>query len=210
MFPFLIIFIFPTSMSGSVYGLLAGVVVKCALFAFLVRHISWFKAAGFMFLANIITSFFGVALAGVVSMPLTIFLIPLVCYLATLPSKSLRKRMGEKLPDWLSPGAVAAFLFLAVPLSAILFYSAGNANPHTGHYWVMKLAYIYAGLVIGIGMTILWEEWLVFRFAKPQLETNILSAVLRTNLYTFLVLALIGAAVALPQRLDHPSFLLFN
>ena len=60
----------------------------------------------------------------------------------------------------------------------------------------------------GIGMTTLWEEWLVFRFTKPKVGTNILSLVLRTNLYTFLVLALIGAAYALPQRLDHPFFLL--
>ena len=118
--------------------------------------------------------------------------------------------MGERLPDWLSPGAVAIFLFLALPLSGALFFSAEQANPHTGYYWFMKLAYIYAGLAIGIGMTTLWEEWLVFWFAKPKSGTNLLPAVLRTNLYTFLVLAFIGAALALPQRLSHSSFLLFG
>jgi hypothetical protein len=149
-------------------------------------------------------------LAVFLSIPLAFILIPLVCYIATLPSKSLRKRMGEKFPDWLSPGAVAAFLFLAVPLNGALFYGAGNTNPHTGYYWIMKLAYIYAGLAIGIGMTTLWEEWLAFWFAKPKSGTNFLSAVLRTNLYTFLVLAFIGAAYALPQRLSHPGFLLLG
>jgi hypothetical protein len=210
MYPFLIKFVFPSSMSGSVYGLLVGVIVKCALFAFLVRRVTWLKAAGSMLLANIITSLFGLVLVVILSIPIALIMIPLVCYLATLPSKSLRKRMGERLPDWLSPGAVAAFLFLAVPLNGVLFYGAENANPHTGHYWFMKLAYIYAGLAIGIGMTTLWEEWLAFSFAKPKSGTNFLSAVLRTNLYTFLVLAFIGAGYALPQRLSHSGFLLLG
>ena len=92
----------------------------------------------------------------------------------------------------------------------MLFYVAEYANPYTGHYWFFKLGYIYAGLAVGIGMTTLWEEWLVFGFAKPKSETNFLPAVLRTNLYTFLLLALIGAVYALPQRLSHPAFLLLD
>lgn len=207
LFPFLIRFVFPSSMSAPVIGLFAGVIVKCALFAFLVRQVTWLKAAGFMFLANIITSLFGMVLIFSVSSPLALILLPLVGYIATLPSKSLRTRMGEQLPDWLSPGAVTAFLFLAVPLSGFLFYGAEYADPKTAHYWIMKLAYIYAGLAIGIGMTTLWEEWLVFLFIKPTSETHFLPAVLRTNLYTFLVLAFIGAVYALPQRLSHPFFL---
>ena len=51
-------------MTGSVIGLIAGVLVKCALFAFLVRQVSWLKAAYFMFIANIITSLFGMVLVG--------------------------------------------------------------------------------------------------------------------------------------------------
>lgn len=210
MYPFLVRFVFPSSMSGSALGLLAGVVLKCALFALLVRQLSWLKAAGFMFLANIITSLFGFLLVVVLSIPLALIALPLACYLATLPSRSLKKRMGEQLPEWLSPGAVAVFLFIAIPLSGVLFYSAEHANPHSSHYWLMKLAYIYAGLAIGIGMTTLWEEWLVFWFTKPASGTNLLPAVLRTNLYTFLVLAFIGAAYAVPQRLSHPGFLLFG
>lgn len=197
-------------MSGSLIGLLAGVIVKCVLFAFLVRQTNWLKAAGSMFFANIITSIFGFVLVAVIIIPFALILIPLVCYIATLPSKSLRKRMGKQFPDWLSAGAVVAFLFLAVPLNGVLFYSAANANPYTGYYWFMKLAYIYAGLAIGIGMTTLWEEWLVFSLAQHESETHFLPAVLRTNLYTFLVLAFIGAAYALPQRLSHPGFLLFG
>lgn len=197
-------------MSASAIGLLAGVIVKCALFAFLVRQVTWCKAALFMFLANIITSLFGIVLIFAVSTPLAIILLPLVCYLATLPSKSLQKRMGEQLPEWLSPWAVAIFLFLSVPLSGLLFYGVEYARPNTAHFWIMKLAYIYAGLAIGIGMTTLWEEWLVFLFIEPKSETHFLPAVLRTNLYTFLVLAFIGALYALPQRLSHPAFLLFG
>ena len=164
-----------------------------------------------MFAANIITSIFGIAmLAAISALPLSIILFPLICYIATLPSKNLRKRMADQLPDWLSPSAVAAYLFIAVPLSGVLFYGAESANPHTGHYWFLKLGYIYAGLAVGIGMTTLWEEWLVFGFAKPKSETNFLAAVLRTNLYTFLLLALIGAVYALPRRLSHPAFLLLD
>ena len=95
-----------------------------------------------------------------------------------------------------------------MPLNGILFYSAASASKYTGAYWLIKLGYIYAGLTVGIGMTTLWEEWLVSSFAKLKTETNFLPAVLRTNLYTFLVLALIGASYAIPQRLSHPGFLL--
>ena len=94
MYPFLVRFVFPSSMSGSALGLLAGVVLKCALFALLVRQLSWLKAAGFMFLANIITSLFGFLLVVVLSIPLALIALPLACYLATLPSRSLKKRMG--------------------------------------------------------------------------------------------------------------------
>ena len=208
MYPFLISFVFPSSMAGSLFGLIAGVLVKCALFAFLVRQISWLKAAFFMFIANIITSLFGVVLVGASNFPFGLIFIPLACYIAMLPSKSLRKRMGEQLPDWLSPGAVAAFLFLALPLNGIMFHNADSVSKYTSAYWLMKLAYIYAGLAVGIGMTTLWEEWLVFSFSQHKTEKNFLPAVLRTNLYTFLVLAFIGAAYALPQRLSHPAFLL--
>ena len=198
-------------MAGSAIGLLAGVSVKCVLFAFLVKNVKWFKAVFFMFVANIITSIFGIAmLVAISALPLSIILFPLICYIATLPSKSLRKRMADQLPEWLSPGAVAAFLFLAVPISGVLFYAAEYANPHTGNYWVLKLGYIYAGLAVGIGMTTLWEEWLVFGFSKPKSEIHFLPAVLRTNLYTFLLLALTGAIYALPQRLSHPAFLLLD
>jgi hypothetical protein len=75
LYPFLIKFVFPSSMSGSVYGLLAGVIVKSALFAYLVRQVTWFKAAGSMFLANTITSLFGVFLAVFLSMPIALILI---------------------------------------------------------------------------------------------------------------------------------------
>lgn len=208
LYPFLIHFVFPSSMSSSVFGLAAGIVVKCLLFAFWVRQIKWLKAMGLMLIANMITSVFGFFLVIAPGTPLVIFLFPLACYLATLPSKSLRKRMGEKLPEWLSPGAVAVFLFLAVPLSGGLFYGAQSAIGSASNYWLLKLAYIYAGLAIGIGMTTLWEEWLFFLLAKTESETNFLTPVLRTNLYTFLVLAAIGAAYALPQRMADPNFLL--
>ena len=210
MYPFLIRFIFPSAMVASIVGMLAGLIVKCALFAILVRQVRWYQAAGFMFLANIVTSLFGIVLVFTLSYPFTLILIPLVCYISTLPSKSLRRRMGELFPDWLSPGMVATFLFVAIPLNGAFFYGAEFANPNTAHYWIMKLGYIYAGLAIGIGMTTLWEEWLVFSFTKPDSATNFLPAVLRTNLYTFLVLAFIGAVYALPQRLSHPAFLLFS
>ena len=211
LYPFLFRFVFPSSMAGSAIGLLAGVSVKCILFAFLVKNLKWFKAVFFMFIANIVTSIFGIAMAVTISaLPMSIILIPLICYIATLPSRSLRKRMADQLPEWLYPGAVAGFLFFAVPLSGMLFYAAEFADTHTGHYWFFKLGYIYAGLAVGIGMTTLWEEWLVFGMSEPKSETHFLPAVLRTNLYTFLLLALIGAVYALPQRLSHPGFLLLD
>ncbi len=129
---------------------------------------------------------------------------------AVSPTKSIHKRMGDQLPDWFSKPVIAIVLFLALIVSAILFSAAGTVSLYSGGYWFLKLGYIYLGVAIGIGFTTLWEEWLVFSFAKADQNTNFLSAVMRTNLYTFLVLAFIGAACALPKRLSHPGFLLFN
>ena len=208
LYPFLIYFIFPSSMTGSLIGIIAGILGKCILFAFLVRQINWFRAWGLMLFANMITVLFGFFIVVTSVTPVFIFLFPLVCILATLPSKSLRKRMGDKLPAWLSPSAVAVLLFLAMPLSWILFHASQGAYVSITNYWLLKLTYIYAGLAVGIVMTTLWEEWLFSLFVGIDLETNYLAAVLRTNLYTFLVLAAVGAAHTLPQRLADPNFLL--
>ena len=205
--PYLFAVVFPYSISNSVLGLFAGVAGKCILFAFFVRQLNWLKAAGLMLGANLITSLFGLILIGVLRIPLALALFPLVCGVAVLPSKSLHKRLGDQLPDWFSRPVIAAVLFVALVANAALFSAADSVSLNSGGYWFLKLGYIYIGLAIGIGFTTLWEEWLVFSFAKADQNTNFLSSVVRTNLYTFLVLALIGAAYALPQRLSHPRFL---
>jgi hypothetical protein len=75
-------------------------------------------------------------------------------------------------------------------------------------YWVLKLAYIYPALAISIGLTTLWEEWLVYRLARGFAPlAPFYPAVLRANLMTLLVLMGAAAVMALPKRLASPDFL---
>ncbi len=72
-------------------------------------------------------------------------------------------------------------------------------------YWVLKFVSIYVALIISIGLTTLWEEWVVSRLAKKQMpETTFLPAALKANIGALLVGMGYAAVKILPERLQSP------
>jgi len=76
-------------------------------------------------------------------------------------------------------------------------------------YWILKFLYVYLALIISIGLTVLWEEWVVFKLAKRSKSgvQNFYSAVLKANLVTLLVFMGAAAILMLPKRFASPDFL---
>jgi hypothetical protein len=74
---------------------------------------------------------------------------------------------------------------------------------------VLKLAYIYPALVASLGLTTLWEEWLVSRWVPSvKDQPSFYGSVLRANLVMLLLILGLAAVAALPRRLATPGFLL--
>ena len=84
-----------------------------------------------LFRVFVAKSIIGLFLAVCLSVPYALILMPLFGLIATLPSKSLQKRMGEKFPDWLSPGAFATFLFIELYRSTVFCFMALQTPIHT-------------------------------------------------------------------------------
>ncbi len=95
-------------------------------------------------------------------------------------------------------------------LSLVLFTAANNIV-NTGMniiYWTLKLTYIAIAFVISIGITTIYEEWIISRMHKPQVgKPHYFMSVFSANLMAFLLSGGIAAVYMLPKRLASPSFL---
>ncbi len=203
--------------SESLVALLLVVFGKCLLFPFFERRISVLRAAWTMFLGNVLTSIIGVFVAaaigsepGVVFEPLgwLFVLLPifLVCWLPT-------RRLVEVAPlRWLaksSPGALSAFMVIALFVSCITFAVSQAAidTRHLGVYWTIKVCAIFLALLPSVTLTTVWEEWMIWLCSARPRGVDYFTTVLRTNLYVLLCTMAVAAALILPQRLKSPDFL---
>jgi len=201
----------PYVVAGSLIGLLAAITLKCTIFSLSERKLAGARAARLMLLANIITSIVGLFVALAVAAPAVLLALPLIYWLTLSPARRLKHRVGPRWPRWLPPWATALLLTFSLVISYVLFFwSRELALDAPVTYWLLKLGYVYAALAISMGLTTLWEEALVARWAKAAATVSYFPAVLRSNLYAFLVLMLIAAVRVLPERLESANFLLIR
>jgi hypothetical protein len=214
--PLLVLFVLPSLATGTVtgwLGVLAGIAmglgVKCGIFAYCEPAISKGRALWVMGLANIVTTFVGFFVIFALSIPILLFLLPLLYGLTYYPMQRIAPRMPR---PWLGPNLLSLLALLLFLASYILFFLAQAQLASDGSlalYWGLKLAYLYPALVASLGLTILWEEWLVSRWA-PSVEgqPSFYGSVLRANLVMLLLILGLAAVAALPRRLATPGFLL--
>ncbi|MBI4713410.1 MAG: hypothetical protein HY762_08965 [Planctomycetes bacterium] len=195
----------------SLYGLIIAIAVKCLSFPFLVKDLHWFKAIIFMIVANIVSSIIGALLgASAVVAGLMIVFIPIV-YLLSLG-------VGEriKLSVWRPLTRFSKHTFASIItglwFGSFFLFTGGiiSADFHSyAGYWLFKILYVFVALLISFRLTTLWEEWVISALAR-QREKSYLRPVAIANLITFMVVALIGAIIMIPQRLDKPGFLILS
>jgi hypothetical protein len=209
--PFMQVMVPTLALSGSMLVLAAAVVLKSVLFAFFERRLPRVRAAWRMFLGNLLTSLIGLLVAVMIASAPSFWLIgaPLVCVFCWLPTRRLVK--AAPLP-WLarrSPAALAGVMTGAMVVSCILFMAGRGAleSHQQAFYWIMKLMAIFLALVASMTLTIVWEEWAIWRLSSRPGGTGFFASVLRTNLYVLIFVMAVPAVLILPKRMKSTDFI---
>jgi hypothetical protein len=213
--PLLVLFAVPSLMTGAVTGfvgflasLIIGIGIKCAAFAYFEPSLPPRKAMWFMGLANLVTTCVGILATIALAYPPLLLLSPVLYGLTCYPVQRLTRHMAWR---WLGPQTLSLLGVLLFLASYILFFLARAQTAPGGSlplYWVLKLAYLYPALLVSLGLTTLWEEWLVSRWALgPEAQTLFYASVLRANLVMLVLLVGLAAIAAVPKRLAAPDFL---
>ncbi len=209
--PFMQVMVPALALTGSIFVLVAAVIVKSVLFAVFERRLPRLHAAWRMFLGNVLTSFVGLLVAVMIASGVGVWLVgvPLVCILCWLPSR----RFVRVAPvAWLartSPAGLAGMMTSALLASCILFMVGQGAirSHQLTLYWIIKLIAIFLALLASVTLTTVWEEWVVWRLGSRPEGKGFFVSVLRTNLYVLVLVMVVPAALILPKRLKSPDFL---
>lgn len=200
----------PIALSGSFLVLAVTVIVKSVLFAVFERRLPRLRAAWRMFLGNVLTSFVGMLVAGMIgSGPIWVVGVPLVWLLCWLPSRRLVKVAPLAWLARISPAGLAVIMTIALLASCILFGAGqGAIRAHQLMlYWIIKVAAIFLALLASVTLTTVWEEWVIWRLSSRPEGAGFFVSVLRTNLYVLVLVMLVPAVLIFPKRLKSPDFL---
>ncbi len=185
-------------------GLLLAVVIKCLVF-YWKSNFKNIRAIGYMILANVYSTIPGILLGITFSVPIFI----LLAYpILLIPSHNMREyKPFRRLGTFGSAG----ILFVLLLISFVVFVAAMGAQegPAAG-YWGLKVLYCILAVGISFIISVVCEDRVITYFytRKYKAQKSFLDAVLWANIAVFLVIFGIGAAIALPQRLASPNFLI--
>lgn len=188
----------------SLIGLLIAVVIKCLVF-YWKSDFKNVRAIGYMIFANVYSTIPGVLLGMTFSVPTMI----LLAYpILLIPAHNMKDyKPFRRLGMFGSAGILFALLFI----SLFVFGAAMNAQegPATG-YWALKVLYCILAVGISFTISVVCEDRVIsFLYTrKYKTQKSFLDPVIWANIAVFLVIFGIGAAIALPQRLASPNFLI--
>ena len=182
------------------------ILVKAGAFPFFEKRIGLWQAFLLMLLANVFSSFIGILVAGIFSVP---FWFPVSIPVLIIVSWFL----GKRLLTLCEPNAPWVGLLMLAPFLGMFFtgfiYVAGRdalIGDRHAEYWMLKILSLIFPLVVGLLLTTLLEEWFIGKCVK-RITEGFLLPVLKANLVAFLLGGGIGAAIMLPRRLHSPGFL---
>ena len=197
--------------AGSLTMLGAAVALKAAAFVYFERRLRWHQAVAFMIVANVVSTFIGIGLSVSAAVPMPLFFLPIVYVLSVIPARRLVTYYPGKCLRIKSHRIIAVIMTLLYFLTWVFFGLAQGviaANEPLASYWLLKFLWIYAALLVSIGLTTLWEEWVIAGLAARSFkETSWHASVLKANLVTFFVVMLYAAIRMLPARLHSSDFL---
>ncbi len=196
--------LFGTIALKSGIGLLLAVVIKCLVF-YWKSDFKNIRAIGYMILANVYSTIPGILLGITFSVPM---LILLAYPILLIPSHNMKEyKPFRRLGTFGSAGV----LFVLLLISMFVFAAAMGAQegPAAG-YWGLKVLYCILAVGISFIISVVCEDRVITYLytRKYKTQKSFLDAVLWANIAVFLVIFGIGAAIALPQRLASPNFLI--
>jgi hypothetical protein len=203
----------PGAITLSLVALLIAIVFKSLLYGYFQRESGFVLSFLHMFLANILTSLIGAAVAAIITAgPVPIILLiglSLTGYLSYGPVQRL-SLLCTKFS--LSP----LFLSLLIPL--LLFISmiiwgasremignVNNGNPFVS-YWLVKITYVLIAITISLFLTAFWEDWAIYKISGHS-SIQQLIAVFRADYITLFCAASYAAIIIIPKRLLYPGYL---
>ena len=201
----------PGVLTGAFAVLGAVVLLKSAVFARFQKTLSFSTALSWMLAATVLTSIFGVVITAMIGRGGALLIgVPIVWGLCLLPAKRLIVAAPLTPFARFTPMELAFGMTAGLVLSYFLFgvSSMVQDSANAALYWVVKIAAVYVALAIGVVLTALWEEWVVWCFSRSaENDVTFVQPVIRVNLIVLLGVMLISAAVIVPTRLKNPGFI---
>jgi hypothetical protein len=195
----------------SAVWLYLAIALKCVAFAYFERRLPLHQAAGFMLLANVVSTIPGMLIAGFAAGgPLVIFILPIIYCLGRMVER--RTRHLPSVPGRLRmTGGMATLAFiLFFVLSMTLYILAYVAFEQSGFasYWIVKFFFVALVACTGLVISAILEECVIARFSrKAGGDLSFYTSVIRANYVTLGAILLVGAVAILPERLRSPGFL---
>jgi hypothetical protein len=158
-----------------------------------------------MILANLYSTIPGILLGITLSAPI---LFILAYPILLIPARNMKEYKPFHRFDLYSSAGILFSLFF---VSFIIFYVAINLQDTSlSWYWGLKVLYCILGVGISFIISVVCEDRVITYFytRKYKTQKSFLDAVIWANIAVFIVIFGIGAAIALPQRLASPNFLI--
>jgi hypothetical protein len=189
--------------------LLAAVVFKAGMYAWLMRKRAPGNAFVFMVAGNVVSTVVGGFAAAIAAgIPLMGLLGITLC--AIVPARRLAA-LYPRINQTASTFGIV-FLMTALVFGSMMLWGFSQAllreHQPLALYWALKIAFVFIGLLCGLVITVFWEEWTIWRLSgSPEVGADDLKPIVLANLVTIGLVALYAAAVVLPRRLASSNFL---
>lgn len=196
---------------NSLLALLVIVTVKSILFACFAR-IGAVRGFLSMAAANVFSGIAGFLLAVTLGSGTGLGLIALLVLMAIGGGIGKKCCQGFQGTRWerLTPGLFVGATVILAFASLLAGFLLTNVDPrdHLITYWLVKIVGATLGIAGSLAFSILWEGALVCAINRKADVHHLMKATVAANLWVFFIFFLIGAAIALPQRLRHPGGML--
>ena len=197
--------------------LLAVVIFKSGVFAWLERReLRPAYGFGLMLLGNVFSTIVGIfsTLLAFSSGVALLIGMGTTCLLAIPPAGRLRHFWQARRGKAPLSAFIMAFLLALLLLVSLVLFGAAAQQSYAGNmlaYWLLKFTYVLVGIGISLFLSALWEEYVIqwgYKVWKLGPRQDFVVSSLRANLYALVLVGALGAAIALPERMRSPNFLI--
>lgn len=209
--PLLILFAPPATLGGflltSVYGFLLIVAIKCGAFIWKSDFKSLWAILYFV-VANVASTVVGIVVSSMFSASMFLIIGVFVLYAVfLLPARRLREfRQFSTMPR-----KVIAFLLTIIALMTVFLYGLMEWFMEVRFlYWPLKIVLSILAIGLSLIISILYEETIISELYRKfqKRPKSFMRPVIWCNILILFVVAVAGAAIALPKRLASPDFFL--